>query len=305
MNPITKTYLVSLLLLFIALSLILFMGPEGTITGMMVSVVDVAPEGFAFEPPENVSQEEAGQALEQAREAIEKITQLNLNTTFMEDAFLEANLSYHQEDYLQTIKLAQLIKYLEKENIDLLDKIKLTQQKEEELENKTINTSEGQVLIESALEAFHQEQFDEAKDLLEQAENELEKAEAEKTRAERLTYLSRKFIGRYWWQILLIITILALVSYPITKIIIRKRRKRKLELLRTELNKTQELIKQLQKSCFVDKKMTTKTYKAKTAKYEERIAEIKHTLPVLEAQLKGKKMPEKKKQPKGVLEVKK
>jgi len=70
------------------------------------------------------------------------------------------------------------------------------------------------------------------------------------------------------------------------------------------LVKTQELIKQLQKTCFIDKKITTDSYKTKVAKYEEKIAEIKYTIPVIETQLKGKKELPTTPTPKGVIEVK-
>ena len=73
--------------------------------------------------------------------------------------------------------------------------------------------------------------------------------------------------------------------------------------MKDELQKRKELIKRLQKSCFIDKKITPKTYKNRAGKYEERIAEINHTLPVLVAELVGKKVVLPKR--KGVLVVKK
>ncbi len=67
---------------------------------------------------------------------------------------------------------------------------------------------------------------------------------------------------------------------------------------------TLQVKKRLQKECFVDKKITPTTYKTRAARYEERIAEIKHTIPVLEAELKGEKVKPQKKKTKGVIEVK-
>jgi len=46
-----------------------------------------------------------------------------------------------------------------------------------------------------------------------------------------------------------------------------------------------ELIKTLQKECFIAHKINTDTYHDRVLKYEERIAEIKHSQPILEARL--------------------
>jgi hypothetical protein len=70
--------------------------------------------------------------------------------------------------------------------------------------------------------------------------------------------------------------------------------KRKINHLKLETKKTKELIKRLQKECFIDKKISTSSYKEQAAKYEERINEIKQTLPVLEAELKGEQIKNKK-----------
>jgi signal transduction histidine kinase len=70
--------------------------------------------------------------------------------------------------------------------------------------------------------------------------------------------------------------------------------RRKIGRLKLEAKKTKELIKKLQKECFIGKKISTDSYKEQAAKYEERINEIKQTLPVLEAELKGEKIKNKK-----------
>ena len=61
--------------------------------------------------------------------------------------------------------------------------------------------------------------------------------------------------------------------------------KSKIKNLKLDLKKTTELIKTLQKECFIAHKINTDTYHDRVIKYEERIAEIKHSLPVLEARL--------------------
>jgi len=64
--------------------------------------------------------------------------------------------------------------------------------------------------------------------------------------------------------------------------------KNKIEKLKLELNKIKDLTKELQKEVFIKKTITTKTYQEGVAKYEERITELKQSIPVLQEQLKRK-----------------
>ena len=64
--------------------------------------------------------------------------------------------------------------------------------------------------------------------------------------------------------------------------------KKKLEGLKLDLKKTLELIKSLQKECFVQHKINTDTYHDRVVNYEERIAEIKHSQPIIKARLERK-----------------
>lgn len=268
-------------------------------------MVEIAPEEFTFQEPEDNSSEAAQQALAQAQEEIKTMEELNFTNTFVEDVFLEANQSYQLEDYPNVFKLTQLIGFIKKEKIDFLDQLELVRRKADELEKEGINVSQGKALIEEAMAAFRQDQLEDSTLFMEEADAELEMAREEHSHLEGLVELGKSFFLKHWWKIILIILIIGLITYLTAKKLRRKRLQTKLTRLKTELEKTQELIKRLQKNCFIEKKITTKTYKNKAAKYEERIAEIKHTLPVLEAQLEGKKAPEKKEKPKGILEVKK
>jgi len=299
-----KTVIVSIVLILFGLSILLFIGTQPSLTGFF-SFEEIAPEGFEFEPPEDVSEEMASQAIQDARLEIAEMKQQDFTTTFVDDVLNEANIQYEQGDYGEVLKMAGLISFINEKKVEFLDRVALTEIKEREYQDKKVDTSEGQALVGLAMEAFAQDQLVDAQELLQQADTTLENAKAEKERQRSIAYLSKNFILKYWWQIILVIVVIAIISPPITKKVIKKKRKKKLAGLKAELTKTDEMIGELQKSCFVDKKITPKTYKKKVAKYEERIAEIKHTIPVLEAQLTGKKAPPKKEEPKGVIEVKK
>jgi hypothetical protein len=296
-------YCVSLFLLLV--SVILILNTQGiTITGAF-SVVDLAPQNFSYEEPVEMSQESAFFALKVAEEDVVEIRTTSVLSSFVEDALLEANKSYHEENYTNVFKTTQLIRFIKAERILLLDRINLTVLKENLFIEEGVNTSEGHDLLGRARTSFEQERYDETHEFLNQAVLEFEKSKIERNRKKTVAHLSKNFVRRYWWQLSLMLIVLVITAPIIFKRIRKHRLKRKLEALQQELEKSKEMIKRLQKSCFVDKKISPSTYKAKVAKFEERIAEIKHTIPVLEAQLQGRKrVKREKKKQKGIIEVK-
>ena len=119
-----KMYLTSIVLIVIALLIIMFVSVEvDTLTGYF-SLVEIAPEGFIFQEPSEISQEAAQLALWRAEDQIKSMQESNLVTSFVEDALQEAQESYNDEDYLNVFKLAQLISFIEKEKTLFLLKIK-------------------------------------------------------------------------------------------------------------------------------------------------------------------------------------
>jgi len=279
--------LICIVLIILGLSLIVLFERSLSLTGLFV-FEEIAPEGFNFTYQGEVSETAALQAIQDAQLEIAVMRQNNLTTIFVEDVLNEANLQYGQGNYTVVLKMAQLISFIKKEKIEFLDRLELIKDKELEFQTKKVDTYAGQALIQQSRKAFVNDQLKEAQALLEQADAELGKANAEKERQKGLAYLSKNFFLKYWWQIILVMCILSVVSPYLAKRIIKKRRQQKLARLREELGQTQELIKKLQRDCFIEKKISTETYKKKAVRYEERMAEIKHTIPVIEAQLRGK-----------------
>jgi hypothetical protein len=296
------TYITAFFLVIVALSIPVFIDYEATITGMF-SVVDVAPGGFSFEEPNSVTQLEASESLKEAEEKVELMKKLNFSTIYVDDALFEARQSYERLDYFDVMKVTSLIFFVYNEHNLILDKLELIKIDMLEAKRKKVPIESIERLLSEVEVAIANERYDEANDLLRQSDLALTEAIKEKSRLKNIAFLGRNFIFRYWWQLLIIFTIIGGISRPVFIKIQKKRLKTKIATLKVEYTKTKELIKKLQTRCFVDKKITTDSYKTKSAKYEERIAEIKHTLPVLEAQLKGRKSVRKKKI-KGIIEVK-
>jgi hypothetical protein len=267
-----------------------------------------APIEFAVTYLENITIRHAEQELRDAREARTRLVEQGLGTLLSDDVLADASKSLELGNARRTIELSQFVVYIAEKKILLNDKLLLVKTKEKEYAADAIDVTQEKKIIENARDALTNDRLEEASQLITDAQKALDASKIEKERQSRLTYLSKGFLLRHWWKILLIGIVLAVISRPTSKKIIAKRRGKKIARLRTEMDKIENILKQLQKDCFIEKKITPDTYKKRAAHYEERIGELKHTIPVLEAQLharkerKGKK--ENKKKVKGILEVK-
>ncbi len=256
-------------------------------TAAALSVADVAPEGFTFVAPEDTSHSAALLSLGDARAVVEDMQALHFGVKFMSDALAEAEDAFEQEDYMRVFKLAQLIQYIHDDSVYFMDTMKLMEGKVTVMERDGAEMVGVHALMSEAMGAFEKEQFDEAHVMMGEADVAMKQAEADFRRATLIKKFSRNFLLRYWWQIIVVLVVIGVVSVPAVKKFRRALLRRRVEKVREELRHAQELIKRLQHQCFVEKRVTTETYKKNAERYEDKIAEIKHTLPVLEAQLKG------------------
>ena len=253
-----------------------------------LSVADVAPEGFVFEMPNDVSREAALAALHDARVTVNAMRHLNLSVTFVNDALAEADTAFQSLDYVTVFRLSQLVRYIHDDNLYFLDSFTLVEKREQDARKNGVNTEHVLAFLHDAREAFSHERFDEAHVLLLTADAALKEAEQDYKRLVLVEQLRKNIFLRYWWQILLVITVLLALSFPTIKAARKTLLERRVQRLREEMSNAQALIKKMQQQCFVEKKITQATYKMRVAQYEDKIAEIKHTLPVLEAMLRGK-----------------
>jgi len=253
------------------------------------TLVDLAPKGFTYVALDDVSQTAAEQALAQATKDVQDLKDLNIASLFVQDTLNEAKKTYDNKDYANVFQLTQLINYVKTEKITFLDKVRLTEIKRQAAVAKGVkNMGDVSQLMQQAMNAFALDQLDEANLLLTQANDLLQKSNSEFARESFLTAIGRNFFLRYWWQILVVLVVIGISAYPIYKVTRKTVLKRKIAHLNMEQVKIKELIRKLQTECFIDKKITPGMYKDRAAKYEDRIAEIKRILPVLDAQLKAK-----------------
>ncbi len=124
-----------------------------------------------------------------------------------------------------------------------------------------------------------------ANEMLDEAKDEINKESKERIRLKTVAVLSKNFFIRNWLLILIVVLVLALITPTGFHKIRKKYLNSKIKSLNLDLKKTLELIKALQKECFIAHKINTDTYHDRVLKYEERIAEVKHSLPILRARL--------------------
>ncbi len=264
------------------------------------SLVDIAPAGFEYNESGSVDNQTAILALQNAELEIQSLRDSNFTTDYFEDVILEAQRELEKKNYNKVHELSELISFMRIEKQLVADEIVLMENKLLQIAAE-INVSSAMLFVSEAKKSLNNTLIDEARLELEEANLAFEEAAKEKSRLNIIAQAGKNFFVRYWWQIIFGIVVLAIISPPIAIHVHKFRLKKKIKRMELEFTKTKELVRQLQKTCFVDKKITTVTYKAKVKKLEEKIAQIKHTLPILTAELKGKKVAVEKE--KGVLQV--
>ena len=123
-----QTYLISGMIVLVALMGLIAVLQQGNVTSGMTSafsVVDIAPSGFTYQEPDDLSKEAAEEAIKKAELEIGDMKDLNFPVLFPNDALKEAKNSIDDGDYEQVFKVTQLISYTKRQKIDFMDKMRL------------------------------------------------------------------------------------------------------------------------------------------------------------------------------------
>ncbi len=212
-------------------------------------------------------------------------------------------------DYEEVARLSQLIKFKQRQIYRILDYIEIMEEKEKSFNEIDLtggavsDVSESRRLLTEQKKAFEEGRYDDAEELLAEADAKLDLTLSEVKRNEGLTRLSKNFFEKYWWHTLSILVLLGIIAKPVAVKTRKNLAKKRLDNMRLELKSISELIRKAQEDCFKGKTITVSDYKIRIERYMAKKAEIKHTIPVLESIAYGKKI-ERNIKPKGVLEVK-
>lgn len=310
------TYITAIFILTISIMIAFLLSSKVTITGKVI-----------LENPQ-ASPDSALEALNISEKNIELLKEQNLTVYALEDLLLEAQRYYignkfteikdlklkkiaettplyevKEQNFSKVIEITNEINSKKEQALNILDSLTLLNSKIQEEASKGIQTSESEALLKNAESSFLEERYSEAQSYLDQSELKLNQAIGEKTRVLYLLELGKGFIARNWVTLLIILALIIISAPYAYKSIRTKLIKRKLELLNLELKTLENLLKRAQEDCFKTKKITVYTYGIREERYKKRIAELKHTIPVLEYNL-NKKRENKPIPRKGILEVK-
>ena len=315
---------------------------EGGITGLVILEETEIKNEFEYQEQDNITRSSAFVALLDSEDVLAELSSNNLSVLFIQDELLQAKryfigkdpiiinqelekeenkfktdyldslLIFYKEtpgheiknlDYSEVMRSTQLIEFRKNQAYDILDTISLLEDKEKEYSQRGIDTQEPLEFLEESKVSFKEERYDEAQAYLKEADLKLDQASFEHTRIRGILRLSKNFFIKYWYYLLIILSVLVIAVKPVAKKIRKHKAKNKLEKIRLEQITLKKLLKQAQEKCFKFQTMTKDTYDAVEDKYKTRSNEIKRQIPVLESIISGKKIEKKKEEKQGILKI--
>jgi len=201
-------------------------------------------------------------------------------------------------DFSLILKNTDEINYRKGQLLEIKDKIDLLNYKIDNYTYQNIETSEVADLLNQALVAYQDENFDKAITLLIEGNAVLESNKIKITLGDIVARESLSFVKRNWKNIIITIFGTSVAVYFFYRKHRLSKLKNKIRDLEIEMDVLNDLMKETQTERFVDKKISESLYDIKMEKYRERLnlakSEIKTTRDVLKKLLKKKK-PHKKK----------
>lgn len=338
---IWEMYVLCLFLILVSLGIIFLLKSNSITTYAILEETQVKTE-FKFEKPEKLDKQTALEALLKAEEDLVEMSEYKLTTFLIGDMMLEAKRYFVGDDfipleedieeennsfkrsylesllkigeetpkyelkrlsYYDVIRITQLIAYKKQQAYRMLDTLASMEEKEKQYRNDNLNTEKAIKLIETSKASLNEERYDEAEAYLKEVDLELDKARLEKIRSRGLVNLGKNFLSRNKWKILIFLLVMGIISIPLYKVLRKRMAEKKLSRLKSELDTLNILIKKAQEDYFINKRISEETFKIRSDKYKRKIAQINHTIPVLEAIITGEK--KKKQEEKGVLVIEK
>ncbi|MBU2637889.1 MAG: hypothetical protein KJ955_02860 [Nanoarchaeota archaeon] len=282
------------------------------------AVVEVAPEP---EPARNATLQDAVDAIKTAKDIMEEMQEAGFNTLYINDLILSAEKTLERAKYIEQLGKQQLTGTLIAKTNDLFeegstagvsysdvisytdeiskrkelayklhDSLRTTELKAGYYKDEGIGVSNAISSLADANKAFDEERYEDAGQLVSDADASMEANKAEMTFVKAMANAGKSYLQRNWKKASAVfLAIMAFTLFVVLQIRKFKARK-KLATLKLEQDVIVKLMKETQKRRFVSGGMTNTSYKIRMDKYKERLNEIKHTIPVLEALVEGKKL---------------
>lgn len=282
----------------------------------------VKPQNISYE---NISQENALNAILQAENDMKELQEQGFGIRWINDTLLEAKKYFEganyttlleelekindtetkerarilvataQEkigvpvDYKQVLEKTAAIAERKAKTYELSDLIRSSELRIEEFKQEGLNTSEADVILANAVNEFKNERYEDVENLLATIDTKLIELSAETTmmktiyRAGKVNIIA--FFENHYKELLLLLgslSVIALLLYNRIMIVILRR---KIKDLKVEEDVLEELMKRTQADYFARANIPRHIFEVKIAKFKERLAEVKQTLPVMESLL--------------------
>ena len=312
----------SIFIISIAFLLSVFITP--TITGFVAydvdSLITISNKTVTIEENiEDITREQAIEAITQAEEDIEEINISGFSINYIGDLLIEANNALDRADYAEILKNEETNNNLLKEakkalagldwkgfryrevliytteieltklNIfEINDNIVSSEIKIEDYKEHGVDTEIAKDLFSQTTQAFEEERYEDARALWEKTNNELEAKKADLNSLRAISKASKNFVQRNWWWLLILCVILSILGWYAYKKYIIYNAKKKIKYFTAEKKTITELMKKAQREHFEAGSLPASIYKIRMDKYRDKLLEIKRSLPVLRSIIKKK-----------------
>ena len=208
----------------------------------------------------------------------------NLSVQRIEDGLRTAEMSLEFADYETTLDKLESLKTLSHKALELKQGIAELENTvaQEEARLGTTQLEETRSLLGEGREELVLGNYEGAETKLESAETSFESVKAEylikRAGSDSAGMRIKDFINEYWAYILLLIMVILLVlkfSWPVTERWIKNKRRAQ---LRKELETSEDMVKELQKKYFVQKKIGKDSYDQAYERMQEKIMKLKDKL---------------------------
>lgn len=208
---------------------------------------------------------------------------------FLEALALKGNvteLSGSEVAYQKIRVFGEQISERKKQAFEALDMIRAVELKIVEYEKLGVNITGAVDLLNQSRQAIQEERYDEALELVKQADTELETKRGEFTLGNVIARASKGFIGRNKDTLaatLIVLLILAVVGYHPARLLLLRKQSHKLNAQHKALD---TLIRQAQKDRFDTGKLSETVYNIRLGVYRKKLDSVKEELPLVEEKLK-------------------
>lgn len=312
-------FLSAILSIFIvvAFSFFIYSSSSGGMTGHIIEdYVSANISNATFNQSTYTTLEEALLAIASSENIIMRMQNENFSIVFVNDTLIQAKKVLEQAIYADILRnsssseenktiannalklvnwqnvtfnyvilYTDLIAQRQKQAYSIKDSITLLENKAKQYSSQDINISTGLDIFYQAKQSFIEDRYQEAEDLITQADKSFEDSRAKSATLNTLIYGTKNFFQKYWPYVLMFLIFMVAVTYLVYGKIMAQIILKRIEKMKLEFKTITELMKQSQRDRFQTNKISGLVYNIRMAKYKARQEEIKETLPILQEKL--------------------